>query len=247
VQFSYEKYKSHIVYIALSAYRRAGLPLYSIWVFQIMLKFCGIYKITNPKGKVYVGQSIDILLRFRQYKKMACRDQRKLYFSFQKYGVKNHVFEIIQTCDRGELNSLECYYINLFQSFNTINGLNLQSGGGITKASEETKQRMSLSRKGKKFSSEHRKNISISMEGAIPWNKGKKMTYEQCIKISESKMGDNNPAKNYDVRKKISDKAKLRIMTEETKNKISNKSKGRIFTAEHKKNLRLAWIKRKAK
>ena len=25
-----------------------------------MEKICGIYKITNPKGKVYIGQSIDI-------------------------------------------------------------------------------------------------------------------------------------------------------------------------------------------
>jgi hypothetical protein len=32
------------------------------------MKTIGIYKITNPVNKVYVGQSIDITYRFKQYK-----------------------------------------------------------------------------------------------------------------------------------------------------------------------------------
>jgi hypothetical protein len=33
-----------------------------------MSKICGIYKITSPSGKVYIGQSVDIKRRFTTYK-----------------------------------------------------------------------------------------------------------------------------------------------------------------------------------
>ena len=41
-------------------------------------KISGIYKITNPKGKVYIGQSIDIYKRFKSYKYSGFKMQRKL-------------------------------------------------------------------------------------------------------------------------------------------------------------------------
>jgi len=28
-----------------------------------MVKICGIYKITSPTGKIYIGQSVDIMRR----------------------------------------------------------------------------------------------------------------------------------------------------------------------------------------
>ena len=59
----------------------------------------GIYKITSPSGKVYIGQSRNIENRFLQYKNKHCRFQFRLYNSFNKYGVENHVFEIIEECE----------------------------------------------------------------------------------------------------------------------------------------------------
>ena len=35
----------------------------------------GIYKITNPKGKIYIGQSINIENRFKVYKRYNCKGQ----------------------------------------------------------------------------------------------------------------------------------------------------------------------------
>ena len=32
-----------------------------------MKKICGIYKITSPSGRVYIGQSIDVYSRLKQY------------------------------------------------------------------------------------------------------------------------------------------------------------------------------------
>ena len=47
----------------------------------------GIYKITNPKNKVYIGQSKDIIKRWYYYKTLHCKSQIKLYNSLLKYGV----------------------------------------------------------------------------------------------------------------------------------------------------------------
>lgn len=55
----------------------------------------GIYKITNPKGKVYIGQSWDIKDRKRVYQRCECKGQQKIYNSIKKYGWKNHIHEIV--------------------------------------------------------------------------------------------------------------------------------------------------------
>ena len=73
-----------------------------------MIKVCGIYKITSPSGKVYIGQSIDIKRRFTSYKTLnKSKRQVKLYNSFVKYGVENHIFETIEECLVDFLNERE--------------------------------------------------------------------------------------------------------------------------------------------
>jgi len=64
-------------------------------------KTCGIYKITSPSGRVYIGQSVDILHRFKTYVKMYVKNEKqvKLFRSFTKHGVENHTFEIIEECE----------------------------------------------------------------------------------------------------------------------------------------------------
>ena len=64
------------------------------------LDICGVYLITSPVGKKYVGCSVAIYKRWNEYKKLRCKKQRKLYHSFLKYGVENHKFEIICGCNR---------------------------------------------------------------------------------------------------------------------------------------------------
>ena len=90
----------------------------------------GIYKITSPSKKIYIGQSIDIEYRKTDYSKLKCKRQPKLYCSLKKYGWEKHKFEIIHECLTGQLNELEKYYIDLFQTFNSKHGMNLRDGGG---------------------------------------------------------------------------------------------------------------------
>lgn len=68
------------------------------------VKITGIYKITSPAGKVYIGQSTDIYKRWEQYRKQYFKKQYKLYYSIQKYGYDNHKFSIVEECEESKLN-----------------------------------------------------------------------------------------------------------------------------------------------
>lgn len=172
------------------------------------VKICGIYKITNPLKRIYIGQSIDINHRFKKYRLLTggLQGQTRLFRSLSKYGHRKHLFEIIHICEREELNGLESYYISLFSTFNSKHGLNLTSGGDTFKMSEETKKRISHAKKNS--SSETRKKIADSQIG----NKnmlGKKHSEETKRKIRESKVG-----------KKASEATKLKMSITRKKNKI---------------------------
>lgn len=69
----------------------------------------GIYKIINPKGKVYIGQSIDVFKRKKHYKYMNSIGNI-VYNSIKKYGWENHTHEIIEECFIEQLNEKETYW-----------------------------------------------------------------------------------------------------------------------------------------
>jgi len=94
----------------------------------------GIYKITSPDNKIYIGQSIDIKKRWYQYRLYLAKSQRKLYESFKSFGYEKHLFEIIHLCQKHELNTLECYYINLY---NACDHLNCAPGNRLYRTKEQ--------------------------------------------------------------------------------------------------------------
>ena len=84
----------------------------------------GIYKITNPEGKIYIGKSKNIEKRFSDYKRLDCKNQPLIFQSLAKYGWLNHKFEIIEECSVNLLFERENFFI---EKFNTIdNGLNIK-------------------------------------------------------------------------------------------------------------------------
>jgi group I intron endonuclease len=96
-----------------------------------MDKISGIYKITSPTGAVYIGQSIDIYKRWRNYYNLNCKQQQRIYNSLNKHGVDSHTFEIIEECEKDCLNELEMkwiihYHVNNFTMLNIV-GLGEQS------------------------------------------------------------------------------------------------------------------------
>ena len=72
----------------------------------------GIYKITSPSGRIYIGQSRDLNRRERDYQKYIkdSNSQVKLLASINKYNWENHIFEIIEECEFEQLNIRERYY-----------------------------------------------------------------------------------------------------------------------------------------
>lgn len=146
----------------------------------------GIYKITSPTGRVYIGQSVNIDKRFKSYKRGYCINQTKLYRSFNKYGIDAHIFEVICECSIEELNALERSYQ---EQYNVLSrkGLNSKLTGTDDKSgtlSEEVKQKLSKANIGKKVPKDESWRNKLS--NAI---KGKVRSEETRRKMSESRKG----------------------------------------------------------
>ncbi len=149
---------------------------------QDIPKTSGIYKITSPSGKIYIGQSVNINKRFKEYNKIYnCKSQIKLYNSLIKYGFDAHTFDIIEECSIEQLNERERYWQDYYDVLN--NGLNCkltQIKDKSGKLSKETCNKKSLSMKGKYIrlgavlSEETKDLMSIAAKNIPkPWLKGR--------------------------------------------------------------------------
>lgn len=157
-----------------------------------------IYKITNPCGKVYIGQTINLARRRNRYKNSKCVNQILIYNSIQKYGWDNHKFEVIEEIISENylyeiLDSLEKYHIGFYKSnrnkYPQIEGLNLTDGGdGMRgfKHSEQTKKLIGEKGKGYKHTSEAR--IKISEAGKRPCSDNLKSKLSEAMKKAKDKI-----------------------------------------------------------
>lgn len=111
-----------------------------------------IYKITNPSGKVYIGQTMDFIKRKSKYKQLQCKNQPKIYASILKHGWEKHSLEIIHWLpdDAGieVLNRYEIFYIEMYKTAG-FDLLNLNDGGRNCKPNDATRLKMSQKQKGK--------------------------------------------------------------------------------------------------
>jgi len=150
-----------------------------------------IYKVTNKiTGKCYIGQTVQSLQR-RWYKHLHDNRCPAMRDALKKYGEDNFTIEVIDTAETiEELNEKEVYWISFFDSL-APNGYNLQSGGKNCRCAESTKQKLSKlnsgesnpnwgiprneetrrkvseSRKGISFTAEHRQHLSDSHKGVV--------------------------------------------------------------------------------
>lgn len=165
----------------------------------------GIYKITNPVGFCYIGQSSNLSSRMSFYK-MYKNDYfhlKKVKESLLKHGYENHKFEIIEICTKDLLNERERFWQEYYDSVE--NGLNCMYVGTKdkkckreksyserqrqrmlgSKHSQETKDKMSKSKIGRKFSEE-------SIEKMRKSKIGRAVTEQTKSKIGQSKRGNKN-------------------------------------------------------
>ena len=94
-----------------------------------------IYKITNNlNNKIYIGKTIrEPEIRWAEHKRDSQKENNKnilLYKAFNKYGIENFTFSIIEDNINEELlDEKEIYYINLYNSTSHQNGYNISLGG----------------------------------------------------------------------------------------------------------------------
>lgn len=121
----------------------------------------GVYKITSPSGRVYIGQSWDIERRFNQYRTLhkSCKSQKGLWNSLIKYTPKAHIFETIYTYiyipTQEDLDRKERKYWQLHKNC-YIKLLNIREPGRGGKMSEESKELIRRAITGRKQSTEER-------------------------------------------------------------------------------------------
>lgn len=118
----------------------------------------GVYCIENlVDGKKYIGQSKNITKRWQTHRYKLNNNMhynQHLQSSWNKYGKTNFKFYIIEKCDIKFLNECEKNYIKYFNSNNRDFGFNKDLGGGCLKEiSKETKNKISSSHIGMKYSS----------------------------------------------------------------------------------------------
>lgn len=190
----------------------------------------GIYKITNPKGKVYIGQTIDYARRLRHYKLLKCKEQPRVYNSLVKYGVESHKFQLIKECSKDELTKWERHFQEMYNSVG-INGLNCIlvatddfSGGH----SEESKKKISDKLKGRKANQN-------SINAVIKYNKERVLTDEARYNLGNGNRGRTFTNEWVD---KLREAQIGKVKSKETKDKISQSLKGRTFSEEHKQKLK---------
>jgi group I intron endonuclease len=172
------------------------------------LRIAGIYKLTcKVNGKVYIGQSVDILNRWRCHKNDSIRDKNDALIAkaICKYGWSNFNKEAIITFfdeDKENLNHYEAFYIKKFHSFvgdAHCNGYNMTTGGESCHLSQYAKNKISKGNRGKVRTSETIEKLRkaklgtkqpLSQRQAISVaNKGKKKPVDFGDKISKAKKG----------------------------------------------------------
>lgn len=184
-------------------------------------KVCGVYKLTSPSGKVYVGSSKDIADRIKHYIYLDCKAQVKLYNSLKKYGFDGHKFEILEECPEEKLFERERYYGDLFNVVSV--GLNLSLPGyGEVKAiySEATRIKKSKGQTKEKNNFWGRKHKPETIEALK--NKHLNRTPETIERMRLAQLGKKASA---ETRAKLSASSRGRKHSAETKLKMRYSSK----------------------
>lgn len=214
----------------------------------------GIYTITNKvNGKIYVGFTNNFISRKQTHfanLRHNSHDNNYLQNAWNKYGEEAFEFEILEECSEEYLASQEHYWATILNVNDREYGYNRMYTHpyGRTNHSEETKEKISESKRGKKkkpnsYTWKHKPESIEKMRNAKLGKKTVPCSEERKRKISESNKGKKRPKTQEHIEKialclrgrkrpNFSDEWKSRLSisatgrkhTDETKRKISDRS-----------------------
>ena len=135
---------------------------------------CGIYKITNViNEKHYVGSAVNVKKRIITHKRLLKTNthfNNHLQSSYNKHGINNFIYEIIEITKKENMIEHEQYWIDKLEANNNSKGYNKRiiaaSNLGI-EASDETKEKLRISHLGNKRSPEAQIKITASQNKKI--------------------------------------------------------------------------------
>jgi group I intron endonuclease len=197
-----------------------------------MNKLSGVYMIVNKiNRKRYVGSSENIYDRWKKH----LGDLRKgihhsILFqrAYYKYGEEN--FELIimeEVKDRNQLVPREQTWLDFYKSYLPKNGYNINRIAGSPlgmKHSEATKAKIGLKSKGRHFSKETREQMSLDRKGEKHHMYGKHHSKETKERIRSSLKGKT-------LGKILSEEAKRKIRERQTGKHFSKETKNRMSIA----------------
>lgn len=165
----------------------------------------GVYKIENTvNNKVYIGQTQNFKNRWKKH--ISALDNNRhcnehLQSAWNKYGKESFTFSIVEKC-KENIDEREIYWIARYNSADRKFGYNIALGGSVPMLgrhhSEETKQKISLARKGQPspmrgipMSEEAKKHMSESAILRCQRCKPKGMLGMHHTNESKHKISDN--------------------------------------------------------
>ena len=180
-----------------------------------------IYAIVNNVTRdMYVGSAIAVNRRWNAHRNLLAKQHHynlRLQRAYSKYGDKAFDWEIVQFVDdKTQLIDCEQFWMNFFAP--KYNGRPIANSPLGTKASPETRAKMSASAKKRGFTEEHKQNISKAKKGICT------ISEEQKKRLSVLNTGKVYSA---ETRAKVSAASTGRYHTDEAKQKISVAAKAR--------------------
>ena len=148
----------------------------------------GIYKITNTiNNKCYIGQSTDLAKRIRKHIKTLIGGTNRnehLQNAYNKYGTGSFTIEIIEECQKENLDEREIFWIDYYHSYDPRYGYNKTKGGTggdsyLEVADEEYKEKI------KTKLSENKKGALNPLYGTHCYTNGIVIKYIKDNEINE--------------------------------------------------------------
>ena len=172
----------------------------------------GIYKIENSiNGDMYIGQAVNLRTRKSVHlSTLRSNAHRNIHLqrAYNKYGNKNFIFKVILFCEKSELLYYEQKLVDKLHPQYNIRKDCVESQLGVKHSAESVKRQADAIR-GRKHSDETRMKMSASRKGEKHPMFGKLHSEETKSKMSDAHLGKKRKPYSIETRERLSQAIKL--------------------------------------